>query len=32
MISPPANLPMNDGDVSEVDPEMAALIAEERAR
>jgi glycine hydroxymethyltransferase len=31
-ITAPANLPMNDGSVEEVDPEMAALIAAERER
>ena len=30
--APPAELPMNDGDMSEVDPEMASLINQERAR
>lgn len=31
-LTAPANLPMNDGSIEEVDPEMAALIAEERER
>ncbi len=31
-LTAPTNLPMNDGSIEEVDPEMAALIAEERER
>ena len=30
--TPPSALPMADSDISEADPEMAALIAEERQR
>ena len=31
-ITPPQSLPMADGSIEEVDPEMAALIAEEKQR
>ena len=32
MAEAPLKLPMNDGDITEVDPEMAALIAAEKQR
>ena len=31
-LTPPSSLPMDDGDIASVDPEMAELIAAERQR